>query len=141
MTDFTWKTPIAIATALTTELNSLANAAFCTASAAFNNETGLHLYVDLELHLASLTPTGVPYCAVYALYQIDGTNYDDIPNASDVPIAIFPFSTAAAAKHKIRTNILVAPYNLKFVVQNVMGPALASSANTLKYRFHSELGT
>jgi hypothetical protein len=141
VTVFSWNTPIGIASALTTDLNSLANAAFSAASTAYDNETNKHLIVDLELHLASLTPTGQPFCAVYALYQMDGTNFDDTPNASDVPIAIFPFSTAVAAKHKLRTNIVIAPYNVKFVVQNVMGPALAASGNTLKFRLHDELGT
>lgn len=140
-TVFSWNTPVAIASALTTELNALANAAFTAASTAFNNETGLHLYVDFELVLASLTPTGSPYCAVYAIYQIDGANYEDVPNASDVPIAIFPFSTAVAAKRKIRANILLAPFNVKFVLQNNMGPSLGATLNTLKYRLHDELGT
>jgi hypothetical protein len=141
VTVFSWQTPIAIATALTTELNALANAAFCTASAAYDNETNKHLYLDLELVLASLTPTGTPSCAVFLVAQIDGTNYEDTPNTSDLPITVFPFSTAVAAKRKIRTNILVPPFSFKLVVQNNMGPALGASGNTLKYRLHDELGT
>jgi hypothetical protein len=139
-TTFSWGAPVAIATALTTELNSLANAAFCTASSAYDNETSHHLYLDVELVLASLTPTGTPFCALFLIAQLDGTNYEDIPNAASVPVAIFPFTTAVAAKRQIKTNILVPPLPFKFVIQNNMGPALAASGNTLKYRLHDEQG-
>lgn len=134
-----WSTPAAIATALTTELNNLSNGAICTVSAAINNETGLYMYMNLELVLASLTPTGTPYCMAYLNKQIDGTNYEDITvSSSHAVIATFPFSTAVAAKRIIVANILIPPTLFKLAVQNQAGPALTSSGNTLKYRLHNE---
>lgn len=141
MATFTWATPDAIATALSTDLNSLADGSYSAASSAINNETGLDLYLDLELVLASLTPTGQPYCAIFLLPTLDGTNYEDTPNASSMPIAIFSFSTATAAKRKMMSNILIPPLSFKLVVLNDMNVALAASGNTLKYRLHSESGT
>lgn len=127
--------PEAIATALTTELNSLANAGLSAASAAIDNEAGLYLYMELELVLASLTPTGVPYCSVYLVKQIDGTNYEDnTVSATHQVVAVFPMSTAVAAKRIIVSNILIPPCPFKLIVQNNCGPALAASGNTLKYR-------
>lgn len=139
-TTFSWLAPIAIASALTTELDALANAAFSAASAAYDNETNHHLYLDLELRLSSLTPTGSPYCAVFLIAELDGTNYEDAPNAASVPIAIFSFTTAVAAKRQVRSNILVPPLPFKLVLQNNMGPALGATLNTLKYRLHDEQG-
>lgn len=140
-TTFSWTAPITIATGLSTELNSLANAAYCTASAAIDNETNHHLYLDVELVLTSLTPTGSPYCALYLLYSIDsGTNFEDTANAAAVPVAVFPFTTSVSAKRKVVANILVAPLHFKFVLQQNMGPSLAAASNTIRYRFHDEGG-
>ena len=134
-----WLAPEATATALTTELNSLANAAQCTASAAIDNETDLYQYLELELVLASLTPTGTPYCLVYLVKSVDGTNYEDVTtSASHLVVAALPMSTAVAAKRINVANILIPPCKFKLVVQNQCGPALGASANTLKYRRYNE---
>lgn len=134
-----WVAPEAIATALTTQLNSLANGSICTASSAIDNLTDLYQYIELELVLASLTPTGTPYCLVYLQKQIDGTNDEDLTtSASHLVIATFPMSTAVAAKRIIVSNILIPPTSFKLAVQNQAGPALASSGNTLKYRRYNE---
>src|SRR4051812_10678267 len=134
-----WTAPEAIATALTTELNSLANSALSSASSAIDNETDKYLYMELELVLASLTPTGTPYCNVYLVKQIDGSNYEDnTTSATHQIVAVFPLSTAGAAKRIIVSNILIPPCPFKLIVQNNCGPSLASSGNTLKYRRYYE---
>lgn len=134
-----WVAPIAIATALDTQLNALANAAFTAASTAYDNETNHHLYLDVELTLASLTPTGTPSCALFLVYSLDsGTTFEDVSNLSSIPVAIFPFTTAVAAKRQNRVNILVAPLQFKFVLQNNMGPALGATLNTVRFRLHDE---
>lgn len=138
-TTYVWTTPATIATALSTEMNALANAAYSTVGSAIDNETSPSLYLDVELVLPSLTPTGSPYCSLFLVYSIDsGTNYEDVPNASDVAVAIFPFSTATAAKRKVRGNILLLPFKFKPVIQNNMGVSLAGTLNTLRYRLHNE---
>lgn len=134
-----WVAPETIATALTTELNSLANAALSAQSAAIDNLTDLYQYIELELVLASLTPTGTPFCAVYVVKQIDGTNYEDLTtSASHLLAATLPFSTAVAAKRIIVSNILIPPCAFKLALLNSAGPALAASGNTLKFRRFNE---
>lgn len=134
-----WKAPESLATALTTELNSLANAALCTASSAIDNETDLYQYLEVELVLASLTPTGTPYCTLYLVTSVDGTNYEDVTtSASHLVVAVLPMSTAVAAKRINAANILIPPCKFKLVIQNNAGPSLASSGNTLKYRRFNE---
>lgn len=140
-TTFSWTTPATIATALSTELNALANAAYTAASGAIDNETTPSLYLDTEIVLASLTPTGAPYCALFIAYSIDGgTNYEDAPNAASVSATTWPFTTAVSAKRLVRGNILLLPLKFKLYVQNNMGPSLGATLNTLRYRLHSESG-
>lgn len=139
-----WKTPDTIASLLNgTELNSLANGAISAQSGAVDNEGGLFQYVAVELQLASLTPTGTPYCMLYLVKSIDGgTNYEDLTvSASHAVVATFPMSTAVAAKRIVVANILIPPTFFKFAVQNQCGPALASSGNLIRYRRYNELST
>lgn len=127
-----WTAPASIALDLTTELNSLANAALCTASAAYDNSSGLYLYATFELVLASLTPTGTPYCNLYLVASADGTNYEDnTVSATHQIVAVFPMSTATAAKRIVVRNILLPPQKLKIILENKTGPSFAASANTV----------
>lgn len=134
-----WATPEAIQTALTTELDALANAAISAASGAINNETGLYQYLEVELVLASLTPTGTPYCLLYINKQIDGANYEDLSVSATHAIACaIPYSTAVAAKRVVITGIPIQPCLFKLAIQNQSGPSLGASGNTLKYRRYNE---
>lgn len=133
-----WGTPEATATALTTELNTLANAAQSAASAAIDNTAGLYPYMNVELVLASLTPTGQPYCLLYLVASLDATNYEDVStSATHAVVASFPMSTAVAAKRIVVKNLLIPPLLFKLVLENQTGPALAASGNTVKYRRHT----
>ncbi len=136
-----WEAPAAIQTALSTDLNNLANGSYSAASAAIDNATSLSPYIDLELYLASLTPTANASISIYALYSVDATNYGDgggatAPSMGSM-IAVFDLSTAAAAKRHTKVNILVGPFLFKLVLLNSAGVALAATLNTLKYRLHN----
>lgn len=137
-----WQAPESIQTALSTQLNSLANNAFSSQSAEINNESGLYMYLDLELLLASFTPgSGSPYCAVWLVYNLDGTNYEKAPNGSSgdkAPDAIFPLEASVAQSSRIIVpNIPIAPLRFRLILRNVSGAALPSSGNTLRYRRHT----
>lgn len=134
-----WSTVEAITTALTTELNSLANGAQTAASAAIANETDQYRWMVVELVLASLTPTGSPAVHIFLIEQIDGSNYEDIStSALHAQVASLPFSTAVAAKRVISRMFPIPPTNFKLVAQNQAGPSLAAANNTLKYRRFNE---
>lgn len=144
-TTFKWTAPETIATALSTELNGLANLSFSAESAVIDNETGLYLFVDLELSLASFTPgSGSPYCAAWLVYSLDGTNYEKTPDGSSgdkPPDAIFPLEASVAqASRIVITNIPIAPLKFKVVLRNRSGASLAASGNTLNYRRHNGQG-
>lgn len=136
-----WTVPASIALTLTTELNTLANAALSAVSAAYDNTSGLYLYATFELVLASLTPTGTPYCNLYLLSSADGTNYEDITvSATHAVVGVFPMSTAVAAKRIVLRNILIPPQLIKIALENRTGPAFAASANTVKAWGYNEQG-
>lgn len=135
-----WTAPESIASALTTELNSLTDGSVCTASAAIDNETDLYQYIELELVLASLTPTGVPYMVVLIQYTLDGTNYNDNTETGSPILGTCQFSTGVAAKRNVFGPFVIAPLKFKLSVVNHAGVTLAASGNTLKYRRHNEQG-
>jgi len=145
MTDFKWKAGEGATAALTTELNSLASAAFSGESAAIDNTTGLYQWMDVSLVLASFTPgSGSPYCAMYIVYSLDGTNYEKVPDGSSgdkPPNAIFPLEASVAqASEIVIPNVPIAPLKFKLVLKNVSGATLAASSNTLEYNRHYEQG-
>ena len=144
MTTYTiaYSIPTNIATALSTELNSLANGAYSAVSAAIDNTTLRHLYMALELNLASLTPTAGGYIGVHLLPSVDASTYPDgggavAPSAGSL-LCVMDLSTSAGAKIRTRAGLVIPPYLFKLVLLNAAGAALAASANTLKYQMYSE---
>lgn len=131
-----WNTPSSVVSLLTTELNSLGNNTLSSASAAVNNDANLDMYADLELVLASLSPTAGAYVAVYLLEAIDGTNYPEATNlrlkTSQLLLAIPLDTTAATAQRIAARNVLLPPGKFKVVLDNQSGVSLAASGNTLK---------
>lgn len=120
---------------LTTEMNSLASGSYTAASSAIDNTSNLHLFMAVHLHLASLTPSGSPYCALYLLPAFDGSVYVDGGGATAPPaanlVAVFDLSTSATAKERSAV-FPIPPASFKLVLLNASGVSLASSGNTLK---------
>ena len=144
MTTSKWAAPVAITTALSTELNSLADGSYSAASSAYDNETNLYLYADVEIVLASLTPTSGAFIALYLVKSLDGTNFADgggatAPAAADL-VAQVDLSTSTGAKRRVVANIPIPPLQFKWILLNEANVALASSGNTLKVRYHNEQG-
>jgi hypothetical protein len=134
-----WNTPTAIASQLTTELNSLANGSMTAASAAYDNSANLNIYFTAELNLASLSPAAGAYLAVYALLAPDGSNY---PAQSDADLrliasmlwCVIPIGTTASTAQRVSSvaPLILPPSLVKFKVDNQSGVSLNASGNTLK---------
>jgi hypothetical protein len=124
---------------LTTELNSLANGSATAASAAIDNTSALDLFVDLELVVAtqgSARSAGATV-SVYMVTSLDGTNYDDVLAGVTELVAVFPLDAATTARRRTVRDVPCGPNKFKFFAVNNTGQALASSGNTVSYRFHS----
>lgn len=133
MATFKYSTPEAITSVHTTSLNSLANAGLSAASSTIANETDRLPEVQIELVLASLTPTGTPAVNVWIAYSSDATNFDDGSVSEMELIAVLPLSTSASAKRVSRSGYL-RPLDFKLYVENKSGVSFGASGNTLKIR-------
>lgn len=145
-TTLTHKAYETVATVLSTELNSLANAAYSAASAAQGADaTGGPLLGDFELVLTSLTPTSNGIAELYLIRSADGTNYEDVPSStnpgSNAYVGTFIGSTGASAKRLVLPDVPLPPGLWKAVLKNTSGPAFAAASNTLKVRAHNILST
>lgn len=143
-TTYSWTVPTANTTILSTELNALANTQYTVVSADIDNETNHHLYMDLELVLASLAVATGGYCQAFLIASEDATNYEDNGSSTvappQAPIATFPLFVSTSAKRCVVSNIVVPPLHFKLIVGNQTGVALGGTLNTLKARFHDEQG-
>lgn len=132
-----------IVSAMTTELNSLANGSRAISSALGGDTTDADLMDDWELFIDDFggVPTVDAPIGLYLVRSADGTNYED-GDATLVPKAdafVGNFTTRAAdADHRLVLRDIPRPPGLfKAVVHNQCGQAFGSSGNTLKARPHS----
>ena len=86
----------AIATALSTQLNSLGNSANSAASSNIDNTTNLDLFHDLTLTVAtqgSARSAGATV-GVYLIMALDGTNLDAVNETTAELVATFQLDAA-----------------------------------------------
>lgn len=134
-----WTTPASIVSVLTTELNSLANNTLSALGSIYDNATNKNRFVDVELVLASLTPTAGGYIALYAALAVDGSNYGDAKREMmQHLVGIFNLDTAAASKRSSLRNVMLPPTLVKFYLDNQAGVALAASGSTIKVISYNE---
>lgn len=130
----------AIQSALTTEFNSLANAANTAASAAIDNSSSLSMWMDLELNLAAqgVARSAGATITVYMTVRVDGTNFGDTNETTAIPVAVFSLDAATTARRAAALRVRVPPEQFKLFARNSTGQALAASGTTLKYRLYSD---
>ena len=139
MADTTHKGYAAIQTALSTDLNSLANTTASAASATIDNTTALELFADWELVLGTQSARTAGCCVtLYITPSLDGTNYADVSAASAESLGTFVLATGTAAQRVVNVRDTPIPPGLfKVFVVNNSTQAFNASGNTLKYRTHS----
>jgi hypothetical protein len=129
----------AIASVLTTDLNSIANAAISAASSAIDNTSNLDLYDDLTFTIATQggTRSAGATVSVLMVQALDGTNYDDVEATCGQLVAVFPLDAATTARQVSVRDVPIPPGLFKYFVRNNTGQAFASSGNILERRPHS----
>lgn len=142
MATIKWVAPEAIATALSTTLNSLADAG-AILSAAIDNATDLYTYMNIEVYLAAQggARAADAVVSVFVLPSVDGTNFDAGDQAaalrSDATQVVLGFDAATTARYRTAVNIPIPPLQFKLLFVNDTGQALAAADNTLKSRRHN----
>lgn len=131
-----WKAyTAAIASALTTELDALANGSASAASAAIDNTSTLDTHIDVTVTLAtqgSARSAGATV-VVYIIYALDGTNYDRAVAATAEPLVVLPYDAATTTTQSTRTGI-IRPGLFKLIAVNNTGQALGATGNLVEYR-------
>lgn len=129
---------VGLTSVLTTGLNSLGNNTMSAASSTYANQTNLDLYVDIEVVLASLSPSAGAFVSIYVLESVDGTNF---PAQSDADLRLtttqllcaIPIGTTATTAQRVTArNILLPPAAIQFKLDNQTGVSLNASGNTVK---------
>lgn len=147
MSEFKWLTPAALTTALSSELNSLANSTsdttgFSGLSAEIDNEAGLKQYISLEMTVAAQAVARASGAAVHVMIAVAVDNAPTYPSDSNAAfvdqLTAFQLDAATTARTLTKYNIPVPPFKLKLYEWNKTGQVFAASGNTLKYRLHNE---
>ena len=133
-----WNAP-SVTTVLSTGLNSLSNNTMSAASSTISNASSLDMYVDVEVNLASLSPTTGAYVSLYILESVDAINFPaqsdvDLRLTSSQLLCVIPIgTTAATAQRVVARNIIIPPGSFQIKLDNQAGVALNASGNTVKF--------
>jgi hypothetical protein len=135
----------ALASGLTTELNSLANGSYSAVGSEIDNAASgaHHMYADFELGVTyGSAPSAGGYVALFLVQAIDGTNYQDGGGSVAPPatawVGNFPLRQVTTAQRVALRHVLLPNSKFKLVAQNNAGQAMAASGNTLGYRAYNE---
>lgn len=129
-------------TAMSTELNSLANGSRAIASSAVDNDAARNMYADFELYVTyGVAPSAGGRVDLYLVQTLDGTNYAD-GSASVAPpmtsfAGSFPLRAVTTAQRIVLRHVLLPATDYKPLLDNQAGQAMAASGNTLKYRAYN----
>jgi len=142
MGEVTWTSYGTWTTALSSELDSLANDGLAISS-AIDNSSDKKLFVDIEVYLASVDLSSQPNPAIYVwlVARTDGTNFEDGGSSVEparMPDAIIPLREVNGAQRVFARMLMATPDQFKILVQNETGTVLASSSNTVKYNLYGE---
>lgn len=123
-----------LSTVLTTELNALANDAGVIS--AVLPQTALDTYADFELVCThSVAPVADRTWDLYAVRQLDSTNYEDATAARPPAngfLGSFVLDAVTTVQRKVLPGIMLPPFAFKVLLVNKSGQAAAATANTLK---------
>lgn len=130
-------------TALSTELNSLANDTWSALSSEIDNSLNGYMFADIECDFASITPTGADAAIeLYLVPSVDDTQYptytatgtaDEQENNQYFIGAVTLSLDAEVHIHTIR-GIELPPGKFKIGMRNRSNVTLAASGSTIKWR-------
>lgn len=136
-----WDDTTSVDTLLTTDLDSLANAARAISSAVENSERDLYGDLELVVRYAAGPPTaGTKIAEVYIVPSVDGTNYAEGSTSVTPQKALLVASfearspSTSAVERLIVLGITIPPRTHKYLLVNTSGQAYYSADNTLKIK-------
>lgn len=140
--DILWSTPAAVATIMSTELNSLANNARALGS-AIDNLAARDQFADFELNITFAgAPDANGSVALYLLPALDDTNHADgsssvSPQAS-LWVANFQLRSVTSAQRLVIRGVTLPPLKFRPLLENNSGQTFPSSGSTLRWRTYND---
>lgn len=140
-TNFLWGAVGSVVNLLTTELNSLANAAGTALGPEVNNTAagiGAYQMCQLTVHLASAAFTATSYIYVMFVLSMNtaGNTYPTTTTPASVPIGNYLADTiyiypSTAAQDEAKQGVLMPVGKFKTIAVNKTGVTLGASGNTV----------
>lgn len=127
-------------TALSTELNSLANNALAAKASALTLTSAGYLLGEVELNLAAPagTLTANTGISIWFCREVDGTNYENGFDASVTPArapdVVIPLRAVSTAQRVVVPCIIPPGAFYPLAKNDATGQALGASGNTIKIR-------
>lgn len=130
-------------TALSTELNSLANDTWSSLSTEVDNSLLGYMFADFEVDLASLTPTGADAAVeLYLVPSVDDTQYPNFTETGTADeqennayfIGSVTLSLDAEVQIQVLRGVELPPGKFKIGLRNRANVGFAASGNTVKWR-------
>lgn len=130
-------------TVLSTELDSLAVDTWSAVSSEVDNSTNNYMFMDIEVDLASITPTGTDAALeIYIVPSVDGTQYPSTSNSGTAAeqentqyfVGSVTLSLDAEVQIHMLRGIEVPTGKWKMFVRNKSNVQLATSGSTVKWR-------
>jgi hypothetical protein len=124
-------------TVLSTQLNGLANAAYCAAGPTYDNGADLNRYGVLELTVTfGSAPTDDGAVDFYAIPAPDGTTYADGGSTRDPAAERYVGSctvqNTTSAQRLVSNEFVLPPCKVQFVARNGTGQAFPASGSVVK---------
>lgn len=141
MSERRWTAYDALATYLTSELNSIGNGSNVLGAAIDFTAAGVDRvqFLDVEATISTVDLSAQVNPAIYlwVLARTDGTNFEDggtAVNPARQPDGIIPLRAVNTAQQKVFTRLmLTTPDQAKILYGNRAGAGFNSANNTLKY--------
>lgn len=124
-------------------LGALANDTWSSLSAEFDNSTNGYMFMDIEVYLDSITPTGADAAVeIYIVPSLDGVNYPNTTNTGSADeqennqyfVGSVTLSLDAEAQRNTIRGVEVPNGKWKLFCRNRSNVAFASSGGTIKWR-------
>jgi hypothetical protein len=132
-------------TALSTELNSLANDTWCSLSAEIDNSTNGYMFADFEVNLAAAIFDGADAAVeLYLVPSLDDTNFPTFLDSGSTDnqennqyfigsVTVRDDDASVTSRGTLR-GVELPPGKFKIGARNRTNIGLASSGNTVKWR-------
>jgi hypothetical protein len=141
-----WQAATSRGNVLTTELNSLADAASTVVSSAIDNSVNLDIFAVAVLSVTyGSAPNLDSICSLFAVCAPDGTNYENGSNSVRYPedsfVGVFQLFNVTSAQILVTKPFELRPFKTKFALKNSAGQSMAASGNTVAlFTFNRTIG-